>query len=281
MTESAEDAEAKRLLAQMGDDGADDDDDDDDEDDPDDPEHYDDMLRKFRRTVYPGENELDHVLLGCADLTTAIEDFKTMTGVEPLMVTSLNGCGTKSARAAFKDCSFIEIVAPDPKQALDTPFKQMLAKLPPGKMVPLHYAIRDVRAAEWKYGKFKDLKLSTDKVTMVAKDDGMPWMWDMYFLGGHEYGGLVPFYCNWGDGPHAAARLPIVGTLDKVKAQAPPDCVVHELLDSVVGNLTLLVGDPLLEFQFTSSKGTHTFQSTEPIGVSFPAEGGLPVKMNY
>lgn len=192
------------------------------------------------------------------------------------MVVSLNGLGTKSARIAFENCCFLEIIAPDPKQTY-RPLGDKLTHLEPGKLVPLHYAVRNKDAEELKDEDWSDLGFSCDKVTMVAKDRGMPWQWDLYFLEGHDDGGIVPYFTHWGKSHHAAGRLPILGSLDKVTVRAPADNKVHKLLEEVKG-LTTEEGDNFFEFTFTSKTGSHTFSGSSLIGVSFPLAGGIPVQ---
>ena len=173
--------------------------------------------------------------------------------------------GTKSARVAFEDCSFLEIIGPDPKQP-HMVLGEKLAQIPAGQMVPMHYAIRSERGEQTNWS---DINLECDKVTMIAKDRGLLWKWDMHLLEGHNQGGVMPYLVNWGEAHHAAGRLPIVGTLDKVKVQAPRDSQVHELLLGISG-VFVDEGDDLLEFSITSPKGTHKFSSEHPIGIEFP-----------
>jgi hypothetical protein len=160
----------------------------------------DEVMEKFRREQGKiTDNSLDHILLGCSDLDAQMIAFKEKTGVDAVLAVSLNGCGTKSARVAFEGaCCYLEIVGPDDKQ-VDTPLKKKLKALPPGVLVPLHYAVRSSKADELRKTYWEELGLVTDKLTMVARDKGMPWKWDMYMLGGHKEGGLVPFFIWWGD----------------------------------------------------------------------------------
>lgn len=239
---------------------------------------YDDALEKYRRSVSPGSNEVDHILLGTSDFDKAMEVFKVMTGEEPVMVVSLNGLGTKSARLAFESCAYLEIVGPDPKQG-STPMGDKLKSLPSdGSLVPLHYAVRhDEATTTIKKTTLPDLNYTADQVTMIAKDKGMPWKWDMIILENHSDGGIPPMFVNWGEATHGAAKLPIVGALEDVLVQAPVDNKVHDLVRTVDG-VTVRSGDTKLEFTFSSKMGKHTFTSDSPLGISFPAAGGLNPK---
>lgn len=234
----------------------------------DEPLSYDDMLEKFRRTVDQTNNSIDHIVLGVSDLDKAVEDFEALTGMKPLMVVTQNGLGTKCARIAFESCAFIELLGPDPKQKA-TDQSEKLSKLPAGKFVPVHYAVRNNKANDLKNSVWQDeMKFECDQVTMIAKEKGMPWKWDMFFLEGHSDGGLVPFFINWGEATHAAARLPIVGKLEGVKITSNNDNI-PKLLDGIDG-VTVGSGADQCVFTFTSSKGTHTFECAAPMGISFP-----------
>lgn len=246
------------------------------EDMDDDLKDYDDELEKYRREVNAGDNELDHIVLATSDLDKGIEIFEQMTGMKPVMVVSLNGLGTKSARVAFENACFLEIIAPDPKQT-NRPLGDKLVNLDSGKLVPFHYAVRHSKLNQLKESQFADLGFECDQVTMVAKDRGMPWKWDIVFLEGHSDGGLVPMYVNWSDSHHASGRLPIVGSLESVRVTASGDSAIHKLLDDVDGVETQ-TGPNNFEFSIKSKKGLHTFSGSSLIGVSFPKEGGLPVK---
>jgi len=242
-------------------------------------EDYDDDLEQYRREV-PGANDnnvIDHIVLGTSDLDRALEDFESLTGAKPVMVVSLNGLGTKSARIAFNSCSFLEIIGPDPKQS-SRPLGDKLGAIPEGKMIPIHYAVRHRKAPQMKESEFAEMGFpECDQVTMVAKDRGLPWTWDLVFMEGHEDAGLVPYFVNWRDSHHASGRLPVVGDLKTVVVRAPSDNAIHKLLANVEGVETE-DGENFVKFQFTSPKGTHTFSGSSLIGVSFPTEGGLPVK---
>lgn len=236
-------------------------------DDDDEPLGYDDMLEKYRRTVNVTNNALDHVVLGTSNLDQAIDDFEKLTGVRPLMVVSHNGCGTKSARVAFEQCAFLEFLGPDDKQP-STPLSEKLSLIPEGAFVPVHYAVRNSEAEDLK-ATWKGMGFEIDNVTMIAKDRGMPWKWSLYFFEGHEDGGLIPFFADWGDAHHAAGRLPIVGELESVTVRGPSDSKLHELLKGV-DDIVVETGDDYFEFSFSSPNGKKSFSATSMIGISFP-----------
>lgn len=240
----------------------------DDEDDCEiEPMGYDDMLEKYRRNVVVTDNAFDHVVLGTSNLEKAIDMFEEETGVRPLMVVSHNGLGTKSARVAFQQCAFLEILGPDPKQE-STDLSKKLSALPEDKLVPVHYAIRKSNSKDLKTAQWKEMGFTCDEVTMVAKDNGMPWLWHMFFLEGHDEGGLLPFFIDWGDSHHAAGRLPIVGELQSVSVFTSSS-KVEDLLAGVDG-VDVGSGEPHFEIAFSTPKGEKIFTASSLFGISFP-----------
>ena len=286
-----EDREAKNLLAKWDDENETNETVDDDDDDDDDLDYldYDERTEKYRRDVVVDNNALDHILLGTSDFPAAVEQFESMTGLKPEMVLSLNGLGTVSARVAFESCCFLEIVGPDPKQEGKecSPLKTALEALPKDEenlLTPLHYAVRKSDATSQEFA--SDFLPScgydggVDNVTMVGKDRGMPWKWDLVFLQGHSDGGLAPMFTRWADDvTHGAAKLPIVGTIDRVTVTTNGgfNGPIHKVLEGVDGIDVKDGADCLLEFEFTSKANGETlkFSSSNPIGVSFPMTGGL------
>jgi Glyoxalase-like domain len=183
MATTTEDAEAKLLMESWEKANPATDDSISSDDGDDEPLSYDDMLDQYRREVHIGNNELDHIVLGVSDLDKALDVFETMTGTRPVMVVSLNGVGTKSARVAFQEAIFLEIIAPDPKQDCGH-MGDKLKSIPEGEFVPLHYAVRSTEL-EARKKVWREMGLDCDMVTMVAKDRGAPWKWDMWIVENH------------------------------------------------------------------------------------------------
>jgi len=259
------DEEAKKLMNEWGYNDLDKENLDDVESVPDEIHDYDDFLEQFRRDVVVTDDAIDHLILGTGDLDKALEAFESMTGAKPVMVVSLNGVGTKSARIAFEECAFLEIIGPDPKQDIETTLKKSLEALPAdGTMTPFHYAVRSKSTIASKAWESHDLK--ADMVSMVAQDRGQLWKWDMNLFNST---GLVPYFVDWGEMHHAAGRLPIVGKLGSVQVSASSGSPVHALTDEILG-VTTSTGEDSLTFTFTSDKGTHTFTSSTPAGIEFP-----------
>lgn len=259
-----EDAQMKELLADWvaGDDNDDDADDSDSDDDDDDSE-------SSEREVILDDNVIDHIVLAAPNLEDAMAEFEKMTGVGPRVAATIKGLGIKSARISFNDASYIEIIAPDPKEP--GPIGNLLKSRKLSELTPFHFAIRTSKAEQLK-SEVDRFGYIPDHITMFgAKKDGTPRKWELLYLYGHGLGGICPFFINWSNTDHPCAKLPVVGKLKKFTIRAPDDDPVHALLEHInVQGINIEVGKPKLSFQFNSPEGTIKFSASKATGFKFP-----------
>jgi Glyoxalase-like domain len=221
------------------------------------------------RMVHLEDGVIDHIVLAAPNLEEAMEQFEQMTGIAAKIFGAINGIGIRCARISFNDCTYLEIIAPDPKQP--GPIGQLIKSKGITDMTPFAYSIRSsrVEALNDEVGKFKYVP---DHITMFGgSKDGSPRKWEMLHLYGHSLGGICPYFVNWDNTDHPCATLPVVGKLKKFTIRAPSDDPIHQLLAHVgVRDIHIEVGTPKMSFQFSSPEGTIKFATSKAVGFKFP-----------
>ncbi len=163
---------------------------------------------------------LDHFVLAAPDLEAAKEEFADLTGCLPANGGAHTGLGTHNALCSFGAGAYLEIIAPDPAQNLDGNMGGHLATLP--GMTPLHWAVRSTdlpgiseraAAAGFVPGPIRD--------TAREQPNGEVLNWQLFGIGGHDLGGLFPFFIDWLECPHPAETTPLAGSLETFRVSLP------------------------------------------------------------
>lgn len=221
-------------------------------------------------------NSLDHVLLATNNWKDGMELFEDLTGLKPTKIGALRGAGSKSARIRMDKNTFVEIIGPDDKNPSEG-MGPTLSAMPKGKLVPFHYAIRQVKD---KVQIPESENWDRDEVVMVHADPdafdecGEVAKWDFLLLYNHGIGGAVPAFVDWRENKfHPTARLPkTAGKLSYVQVQAPNGHYVHNLLDRAEG-VTLHYGKPEMVVSLDTPRGEVTFSASNPKGIVMPGFG--------
>jgi hypothetical protein len=148
---------------------------------------------------------LDHLVWAAASLHEGTEVLSAATGVAPAPGGSHAGLGTHNALAGLGSGSYLELIAPDPGQA-----GGLLAGavgIPPRpELIAWAVRVEDAAAVVSRAG---DLGLPARLVPMSRRTTaGDLLQWEIAVVGGHGYGGAMPFFIDWLGTPHPAERLP-------------------------------------------------------------------------
>ncbi len=147
---------------------------------------------------------LDHVLLAgpaLPDLTGALE---ARTGVPATPGGRHAGQGTHNALVGLGPGRYLELLAPDP-DADDGPFRGSIAYL---DAPALHtWCVRGGEADAFE-ARVRAAGLEPRRIAMArTRPDGVRLAWELVFVEGHAFGGLVPFFIDWGASAHPSEAL--------------------------------------------------------------------------
>ncbi|MBS1840634.1 MAG: VOC family protein [Acidobacteria bacterium] len=168
---------------------------------------------------------LDHILLGCADLESGISFVEARTGVKAAFGGVHPGRGTQNALLSLGERRYLEIIAPDPKQAAMMGPESSVERL---KLREL----REPRLVTWAAhpGRVDLLAVKLERAGMAAsgptpgsrkRPDGKLLQWKTLNLK-DDAEGLLPFFIEWSaDSVHPSVDAPKGCELKKFWVESP------------------------------------------------------------
>ncbi len=202
---------------------------------------------------------IDHLILGIGDLERGIEQFERLTGVRPVFGGVHPGRGTQNALVSLGEGQYVEILAPDPRQAVDAPVLQGLRTLE--SLTPVGWAA----AAQDLEGVQARLTAAAIQTTPIrpgsrARPDGTLLEWSTLSLAASE-SVTLPFFIRWADmGVHPSRTTPAGCTLASLRLEDPAPERVRAVLGSLPrGVLVEARAEPGLSFILDCPRGRVTF----------------------
>jgi len=168
---------------------------------------------------------LDHILLGCGNLERGIAFVEERTGVKAAFGGVHPGRGTQNALLSLGERHYLEIIAPDPKQAGTTGPESSVERL---KLREL----KEPRLVTWAAhpGSVAALAEELAKAGVAAdgptpgsrkRPDGRLLQWKTVNLK-DDAGGLLPFFIEWGaESVHPSVDAPKGCALKKFWIESP------------------------------------------------------------
>jgi hypothetical protein len=172
---------------------------------------------------------LDHILLGCNDLDRGIAFVEERTGVRAAIGGVHPGRGTRNALLSLGERRYLEVIAPDPKQAQDSvqPFAvqqlALLKSLTTPRLIAWAVHPGDIEAVAKKL-RDADVAFQGPWPGSRTRPDGRVLNWKSISLA-DDRDGLLPFFIEWSaDSLHPSSDAPAGCRLDHFTVSSPdPD----------------------------------------------------------
>lgn len=164
-------------------------------------------------------SDIDHILLGVSDLDHGIAWVEQRTGVRAAVGGVHPGRGTRNALVSLGPRCYLEIIAPDPRQALLPP-AQPLAALREPRLFNWAVHTRDI-AADDKRAVAAGIATEGLAGGSRTRPDGKILRWQTCRLK-DDHGGLLPFFIQWDrESVHPAEDAPVGCLLERFGVETP------------------------------------------------------------
>lgn len=175
-------------------------------------------------------SQVDHLVLAVPNLEEAIEKVENLTGVRPKIGGQHQGRGTWNALLGLGHASYLELIAPDPKQTppasgawmgVDQITEPTLIHWA-AQVNGIHQVIQTAKQEQVQIG-----ALSSGSRTRM-NGQVISWMLTEPLKGAD--GGILPFLIDWENSDHPAESLPQQCRLINLEARHPePDLIKRQL----------------------------------------------------
>jgi hypothetical protein len=187
-------------------------------------------------------SRLDHLVYGTPDLEETVDRLERQTGVRAAPGGQHLGHGTRNALIALGPATYLEILGPDREQAdPDEPRWLGIDDLEAPRLItwaatasPLAPLVEQAAA--------RGIALGRVQPAHRRRPDGVDLHWELTDPSVMLADGLVPFFIDWGSGPHPADTAPGGVTLKALRAEHPEPDAVMNLLQALDLNLEALRG---------------------------------------
>jgi catechol 2,3-dioxygenase-like lactoylglutathione lyase family enzyme len=208
---------------------------------------------------------IDHVLLGVPDLDVAVRDFEIDTGVRPMIGGEHPDFGTCNALVRLCDGAYFEIIGPGPEASAEN-LGGVFARLESRSLAGFALASGDLEAVAERVRQ-NGFEAQGPIPGSRTTPDGDHLEWQMLMIGGHEFGGFVPFLIDWGDTPHPAATAPPGLSVARFEVRHPNSGELRQIYRDLLGvDLTTVQADhSMLDLVMDTPRGRVAFRGDGPL----------------
>ena len=202
--------------------------------------------------------KIDHFMYAVADLHEGMAWAEDLFGVAPIAGGSHEGLGTRNALLSLGD-TYLEIIAPDPAQSVESQMVEGMAELSAGGLVTWA-AQGDLVVTK---GLLEEAGISSagPVETRRRTADGGLLLWDLLFPQGGGYG--MPFFIDWRESPHPAATTPVGGKLVSFGISTPDTGALGAVLAGLGLGVEVSEGVPEMRVVIEGANGAVELVSTE------------------
>jgi len=150
---------------------------------------------------------IDHFMWAAPELEAACVKFEKLTSVRPTFGGTHPGRGTHNALAGLGNDRYIEVLAPDPEQAVDEPIARQISLLKKPAIFAFHVRCENLDTAAAIY---REVGINCTGPFAIERQcpNGHKLRWRLLIPGESMFGRAIPIFIDWMDAPHPAESAP-------------------------------------------------------------------------
>ena len=209
--------------------------------------------------------QIDHFVWGASDLAQGCEQMADMLGCAPLPGGQPPGMGTQNALLSLGDGVYLEIIAPSDDPGPEGSFGHRLAAMPaPGLITWVLRTDALAKVAKLSDSGDQDLTALGPMTTQRETPEGDMLSWELLFLGGHGFGGLLPFFIDWQDTIHPSQTSPVAAQYASLVIASPNADPLNQTFKTLdIEQRAQSADTASLKLELQSSGQTVTLTSTD------------------
>lgn len=209
---------------------------------------------------------LDHIVWATNAPKADCDWFEQATGARPVPGGSHPGFGTRNDLVGLGgDQIYLELLSPDADQQLAGTLGEGLQVLDRGGL--FHWAARHPDL-EQVHNSALELGLDSSGVIPMSRQhtNGSLLEWKLVFISGHDHGGLLPFFIDWGACPHPSGELAQAGKLARFELVSPEADQLRAILQAFELNIDVKSGaEPGISVELSNHRGTLELPMSLPV----------------
>jgi hypothetical protein len=207
--------------------------------------------------------EVDHVILGVADLGNGAAELTARTGISSVEGGVHVSGDTANRLASLGKGRYLELLGPAPGRAH---FDEGAALAGLKAPLPYGFAIRvsdaEAEAARLRAG---GLKITAVQAGGRTTPDGQVLRWKTFAVEDTEFCAVLPFFIEWdASAPHPSATSPGGGRLKRLRAFHPDAAALSRLYRRLGAPVEVRPGEPRLELTLAGPKGEAVYAGQPP-----------------
>ncbi|MEM9179384.1 MAG: VOC family protein [Pseudomonadota bacterium] len=208
--------------------------------------------------------QIDHFVWGTPDLAQGCEEMADLLGCTPLPGGQHPGMGTQNALLSLGEGVYLEIIAPSDDPGPEGSLGHRIGALAtPGLITWALRAEALAEVAALSGTCDQDLTALGPMPTQRETPEGDLLSWELLFLAGHGFGGLLPFFIDWQETIHPSRTAPITAQFASFDLASPNAIALNQTFETLgIEQLARSADTASLELELQTEDRTVTLTST-------------------